>query len=107
MSRSTTQSLLLHSRLRKWVIGAAVVALAAWLFEFSTHLHFADADDAGAPSAAHLCGYCAAMQVGAGPVAVVVHFIAPSTAHVEPKVDESFSSASSPTPYLSRAPPAA
>jgi hypothetical protein len=109
MSRSNAHPLRLNRHLTKWVTGAIVVALIAWLFEFSTHNHFADADgdDGGSPGVVHLCGYCAGMQAGAGPVTVVFQITPPSTAHVEPIADESFSSTSAPAPYRSRAPPAA
>jgi hypothetical protein len=106
MSRSNTHSVWLRGRLRRWLIGATVVALAAWLFEFSTHIHLAEeADDVGSSSVAHLCVYCAAMQMGAGPVSTVLH-IAPATrGHLEAPEDQSFS-ASRPTAfYRSRAPP--
>jgi len=101
------QWLRLHGHLRKWVTGAAVIALAAWLFEFSSHFHLADADESGAPSAAHVCGYCAAMQVGVGPGLVVVHIAPKAPEHVEFLIEEGFSSSDSSASYRSRAPPAA
>jgi hypothetical protein len=107
MSRSNAHSLWLRGRLKNWVIGAAVVALAAWLFEFSTHLHLADADDIGSPNAAHVCAYCAALQLGAGPVSVTTHIALAPPGHVEPAADQPFPSSSAPTPYRSRAPPTA
>jgi hypothetical protein len=107
MSRSSAHSLCLQGRLGKWVIGATVVVLVAWLLEFATHSHLDDTGDGHSPNVAHLCGYCAAMQVGAGPVAVVVVIAPPSIERIESPTDESFSSSSAPSSYRSRAPPAA
>jgi hypothetical protein len=105
MSARNAQWLRLHGHLRKWVVGAFVVALAAWLFEFSTHFHLADSDDTGAPNAAHVCSFCAAMQLGAGPVSVAAHIVRIEPEHVEPEADEGFSSSDARSAYRSRAPP--
>ena len=101
----TAPWLRLHGHLRKWVVGAAVVALAAWLFEFSSHFHLADSDETGAPSAAHICGYCAAMQVGVGPAALTIHIVPAAPEYVELEAEPGFSSSDAPASYRSRAPP--
>jgi hypothetical protein len=96
-----------HGHLRKWVVGAAVIALAAWLFEFSSHFHLADADDTTAPTAAHVCGYCAAMQVGVGAASVTFHIAPAAPEHVEIEAAPGFVTSDAPASYRSRAPPIA
>lgn len=56
-------------------------------FEFSSHFHLADFDETGAPSAAHVCGYCAAMQVGVGPISVTIHIASGTPEPVEPEAE--------------------
>jgi hypothetical protein len=93
--------------LKKWVMGAVIVALAAWLFQFSTHIHLPDADDLGSPSTAHACVYCAALQLGAGPVSLTARIVPAAAARPEPESVQTFLSSSASTPYRSRAPPSA
>ena len=98
---------MLQARLRRWLVGAAFIALAAWLFEFSTHIHLPAAADAGSPGAAHLCGYCAAMQAGAGTVSIGVRIEPASRGYFAiPRRDLSGTS-TAPASYRSRAPPVA
>lgn len=106
MSLANAHPATLQARLRRLLVGAAFIALAAWLFEFSTHIHLA-ADDVGSPGAAHLCGYCAAMQAGAGPVSTGVRVEPASRGYFAiPRRDLPGTSAA-PASYRSRAPPVA
>jgi hypothetical protein len=94
--------------LKKWVIGAVVIALAAWLIQFSTHIHLPDSEeDLGSTSSAHVCVYCAALQPGAGPASVTVHIAPAAAAGPSPEPVQTFLPSSASTPYRSRAPPAA
>lgn len=95
-----------HRRLRSWAAVVAMIALSAWLFEFSTHVHLND-ESKGAAQTSHYCGVCAAFQAGAG--APVVSFSLPivrsafAGIHVAVPVARSAPQ----LPYRSRAPPRA
>lgn len=93
-------------RPRNWAAMIAVVALAAWLIEFATHLHIGD-DVQASSQVSHYCGICAAFQAGASvpDVPPVVPKLRPTFAAVPiflpaPRSHEAHS-------YRSRAPPLA
>ena len=95
----------LRLRLTRWLIAAAILAVAAWVFESATHLHLADSDDPSSPSTAHLCAYCIGLQVGAGPVAASTHIAHITAERVAPEAAPIFFSFGAVTSYRSRAPP--
>lgn len=93
-------------RLINWAAVVAVVALAAWLVEFATHLHIPDEVQASS-QVSHYCDLCAAFQAGAS---------VSNAPPVVPKLRPTFAAVSgflpAPRPqsahsYRSRAPPQA
>ncbi|MCI0433347.1 MAG: hypothetical protein L0271_06840 [Gemmatimonadetes bacterium] len=56
----------LHPRVKRRLAALCALILAAWLFEFATHLHVPDTG--GAPQhIEHACAFCAAFCAGTGP----------------------------------------
>jgi hypothetical protein len=95
-----------YGRLRNWAAAIAVVALVAWVIEYSSHLHV-DHEAQLSSQGAHFCEMCAAFQAGASAVATA--FVVPklqpllvrATAAVSfPRLQLTYS-------YRSRAPPRA
>ncbi len=96
----------LNQRSRYRFVAIAVVALFAWLLEFATHNHNSDAASSTSTQSIH-CHVCAGFQAGAGPAPALptIEWVAPS---FEPIALPEFSySASTVSPYRSRAPPRA
>lgn len=98
--------LLRNRRLRNWVAMFAVLALLAWVVEFSSHLHVTHEAQASAQGA-HFCEMCAAFQAGASatPVAQCIPKLRPEqvreiVAPAHPRLQLVHS-------YRSRAPPVA
>ncbi|MFC4308119.1 hypothetical protein ACFPN2_03405 [Steroidobacter flavus] len=84
----------------------AVVALFAWLLEFATHSHNSDPVSQTSTQSIH-CHVCAGFQAGAGPMPSLptLEWVAPS---FEPIALPEFPpSATTVSPYRSRAPPRA
>jgi hypothetical protein len=59
------------------------VVLAAWLFEFATHIHAPETSDVTPHHVQHVCTFCATLAAGAGPSGFAVHLPFPQVAFVQ------------------------
>lgn len=106
MSRDRQHLLLRSRRLRNWAAMFAVVALVAWVIEFSSHLHAShEAQVSGQTS--HFCEMCAGFQAGASAAV-----LAPTIPKLVPEQVQEIAAVSHPRlqliySYRSRAPPRA
>src|SRR5688500_3117351 len=92
--------------LRRFAIRIAVLALIAWTFEITTHVH-ATESHAGAVQAADVCLLCAAHQIGAGPPCSDFEISPAPRAYGECAVAGCVWNSFATSAYRSRAPPLA